>query len=120
MNKASDDSLGDAPAEELKTNVNRSENVSDLAGEIAQGVKQRNGQQKILFVGVCFLVVISFLLTVILVFMLGIGNMELTASGQVAAIAAFGVQPFILVGVLTSNVYRGSPFELSDKSNGAN
>ncbi len=58
--------------------------------------------------GVCFLVVISFLLTVILVFMLGIGNMELTASGQVVAIAAFGVAPFILVGVLTSNVYRGA------------
>lgn len=114
------DDLADAPASDLDTDVARSSDVSDLASEIARGVKQRNSQQKFLFKSVCGLVCVSFIVTICLVIAIGRGGLTLSSSGQVAAIAAFGVQPFVLVGILTTNVYRGSAMKLGEGSSDSN
>ncbi|GAA1937537.1 hypothetical protein GCM10009689_17660 [Brevibacterium antiquum] len=99
-----------------ETDVSISKGPSDLADAIASGVDQRNGQQKFLFKLICLLVGISFLVMIAFVLLFGFGVLELTASGEVAAIAAVGVQPFILIGILTTSVYRGSSIDIGDHS----
>lgn len=48
--------------------------------------------------------------------MLGKGKLDLPPTGQVAAIAAFGVQPFLLIRGLTLSVYRASELKPGDSS----
>lgn len=109
------DDLATLPADELGKELPRDRNVSNLADEIAEGEKQRRGQQKWLFRLVSCLVCISFVATGVLIWKLGKGELELAPTGQVAAIAAFGVQPFLLIRGLTTSVYRGNAFSLGDR-----
>lgn len=117
MSRDESEDYSDATTDALsKTDVSMSKGPSDLADAIASGVDQRNGQQKFLFKLICWLVGISFLVMIAFVLLFGLGVLELTASGEVAAIAAVGVQPFILIGILTTSVYRGSSIDIGDHS----
>lgn len=94
----------------------RAQGPSDLAEAVANGLKQKNSQQKSIFSLVKWLVCISFGVMVLFVFLFGLGCLKLSKSGEVAAIAAVGVQPFILIGILTSSVYKSQPFGGSNGS----
>lgn len=109
------DDLATLPAGELSKDLPRDRNVSNLADEVAKGESQRRGQQKWLFRLVSGLVCVSFIVTGILIWKLGKGELVLTPTGQVAAIAAFGVQPLLLIRGLTTSVYRGNAFGLGDR-----
>ncbi|TSI12462.1 hypothetical protein [Brevibacterium aurantiacum] len=96
--------------DKLGEDKERTQGSSDLADAVADGLTQKNTQQKSIFTLVKWLVCISFGVMILFVVLFGLGWLNLSKSGEVAAIAAVGVQPFILIGILTSSVYKSQPF----------
>lgn len=108
------DEFTTAQAGELTVDVPQSEGSASLARAAADAQKQRTSQRKWLFLLTLILVGLGFVAMVTLVIFLGIERLKLPPSAQVAAIAAVGVQPFVLIGILTTSVYRDPPSQVSE------
>lgn len=102
-------SFEDATTDELATDVEKTVASSDLASAVANELAQRNSQRKSLFTAVVVLVWVGFVALLFLIVLLGFGFMALPTGAAVAAISALGIQPFVLIGILTRGVYHGAP-----------
>jgi hypothetical protein len=92
----------------LGGDVLQGQSTSGLAAEVAREYQQRNNQRGVLFGVVVGLVLASFVTLLAVVLALGFGWMNLPSVAAVAAISALGVQPFVLIGVLTGGVFGTS------------
>lgn len=106
--------FSDAKVDGLGEDKARTRGPTDLADAVAENLEQKNAQQKSIFTMVKRLVITSFVALLVFVVCFGLGWLKLSKSGEVAAIAAVGVQPFILIGILTSSVYKSRPFGGND------
>ena len=104
----------DATADQLKGDIKKATAPSDLAGAVASEITQRNTQRGILFWAVIVLVGVGFVALLALVALLGFGCMALPTGAAVAAISAVGIQPFVLIGILTRGLYQGAPKQSGD------
>ena len=104
-----DASFEDLTTDALRTDVKKTAASSDIAAEVANELKQRKGQRKWLFSTILVLVCVSFAALLGFVTLLGVGTLSLSGPAAVAAISALGVQPFVLIGILTTSVYKGVP-----------
>lgn len=102
-------SFENATTDELATDVEKAAAPSNLASAVANELSQRNAQRNSLFRAVLVLVCIGFGALLILIVSLGFGWMVLPTGAAVASISALGVQPFVLIGILTRGVYQGAP-----------
>ena len=105
----SDDTHEDASIAELDTDVKQSSTSSGIASEVVSEFQQRQAQRKRLFANIVFLVWASFISLIVFIAWLGSGRLSLPGPAAVVAISALGVQPFVLIGILTRSVYKGFP-----------
>lgn len=102
-------SFEDATTDELTADVEKATASSNLASAVVNELELRNSQRKTLFRSVVVLVWIGFGALLLLIVLLGFGCMTLPTGVAVAAISALGIQPFVLIGILTKGVYQGAP-----------
>lgn len=102
-------SFEESTTDALRTDVKKSAASSGIAAEVANEFKQRKGQRKWLFFIILVLVCVSFVALLGFVTLLGVGTLSLSGPAAVASISALGVQPFVLIGILTTSVYKGVP-----------
>lgn len=103
---SNNDDFEESTTDALQTDVEKTAASSDIAAEVANEFKQRKEQRKCLFHIILILVCVSFIALLGFVTLLGMGRLSLSGPAAVAAISALGVQPFVLIGILTTSVYK--------------